>query len=207
MLGRGEWSNLANNIQGVQARAVLYSSPSSSHNYGYTGLQSQLDKNSGTASAALLGRSSEVSLVAATPAQKVSEVAIASQSICADLRQEICRVAYGSASSSGWRLNRVAWLRCSVARTAPADSVRRRVGGILGDGYGDVFQRADMLRLREWSHCPVATAYGQKRLRPVSWPTEGGGGSGERMDEGWKAGGAAHDLNNSLFATSYCCVV
>ena len=39
---------------------------------------------------------------------------------------------------------------------------------------GDAIQRPVMRRLREWSHGPVATAYGQKRPRPASWPTEGG---------------------------------
>jgi hypothetical protein len=51
----------------------------------------------------------------------------------------------------------------------------------------------------------VATAYGQKR--PASSKTEGGRGGGGRMDKGWKAGGAAHDHDSSLFAISYCCVV
>ena len=110
----------------------------------------------------------------------------------------------------GKRVNvlRVALLRYSAARTAPTDSVRRdRFGGMLGVGYGDVFQRADMLRLREWSHCPVTTAYGQKR--PASSPTEGGGGVGGWTDEGWKAGGAARRTTMtprfSRFPTAVSC--
>jgi hypothetical protein len=72
-------------------------------------------------------------------------------------------IAYGGTDSAG----------CSGLAMATCISVRICYG----------------VRLQEWSHWPVATAYGQKRPTPASLPTEGGGGGGDRMDEGWKAGG------------------
>jgi hypothetical protein len=102
--------------------------------------------------------------------------------------------------SSGRRLGRVALFRCSAAWTSLADSLRRdRFGGMLGVGYGNVFPRADCRsgRIALWRPPMVIGGLGP-RLRQLKVVEVVGG----RMTEGWKAGGAAHDPDSSLFAIS-----